>query len=31
VFDTPTDERWTTAFQRAGIDPRLLTTQAGAA
>ena len=31
LFDTPVDERWTTSFQRVGIDPRLLTTQAGAA
>ena len=31
LFDTPVDERWTKSFQRVGIDPRLLTAQAGAA
>ena len=31
LFDTPVDERWTKSFQRVGIDPRLLATQAGAA
>ena len=31
VFDTPTDERWTRGFLGAGIDPRMLTAQAGAA
>lgn len=31
VFDTPTEERWTTSFNGAGIDPRLLTAQAGVA
>ena len=31
LFDTPVDERWTTGFRALGIDPRLLTTQAGAA
>jgi len=31
LFDTPTDERWTAAFKAAGIDPRLLATQTGAA
>ncbi len=31
LFDTPADERWTTSFRTAGIDPRLLAAQAGAA
>ena len=31
LFDTPVDERWTTSFGTAGIDPRLLAAQAGAA
>ena len=31
LFDTPTDERWVAAFKGAGIDPRMLVTQAGAA
>ena len=31
LFDTPVDERWTTSFHAAGIDPRLLAAQAGAA
>ena len=31
LFDTPVDERWTASFRAAGIDPRLLTAQAGAA
>ena len=31
LFDTPVEERWTASFQAAGIDPRLLTAQAGAA
>lgn len=31
LFDTDADERWTTAFRREGIDPRLLAAQAGAA
>lgn len=31
LFDTPVEERWTTSFGTAGIDPRLLTAQAGAA
>jgi putative transcriptional regulator len=31
LFDTPTDERWATAFKKAGIDPRLLVNQTGAA
>ncbi len=31
LFATPVDERWTRSFRAAGIDPRLLTAQAGAA
>ncbi|QIL02639.1 YqgE/AlgH family protein [Sphingomonas sinipercae] len=31
VFDTPTDERWAAAFKSTGVDPRLLSTQTGAA
>lgn len=31
LFDTPTDERWATAFKSAGIDPRLLSSETGAA
>ena len=31
LFDTAVEERWTTSFRAAGIDPRLLTVQAGAA
>ena len=31
LFDTPVDERWTSSFHTAGIDPRLLAVQAGAA
>jgi putative transcriptional regulator len=31
LFDTPVEERWTASFRGAGIDPRLLTAQAGAA
>ena len=31
LFDTPTDERWGAAFQAAGVDPRLLTSETGAA
>ena len=31
LFDTPTDERWAAAFQAEGIDPRLLTSETGAA
>jgi putative transcriptional regulator len=30
-FDTPTDERWSAAFKAAGIDPRLLSSETGAA
>lgn len=29
LFDTPVDERWTTAFAAQGIDPRLLATDSG--
>ena len=31
LFDTPADERWETAFQAEGIDPRLLASETGAA
>jgi putative transcriptional regulator len=31
IFDTPTDERWAAAFKGEGIDPRLLSSEAGAA
>jgi putative transcriptional regulator len=31
LFDTPTDARWTAAFKAEGIDPRLLTSETGAA
>lgn len=31
LFDTPTDERWAAAFRAEGIDPRLLTSETGAA
>jgi putative transcriptional regulator len=31
LFDTPTDERWAAAFKSAGIDPRLLASETGAA
>ena len=31
LFDTPSDERWAAAFRGAGIDPRLLANQTGAA
>ena len=31
LFDTPTDERWAAAFKAAGIDPRLLASETGAA
>lgn len=31
LFDTATDERWAAAFKAEGIDPRLLTTETGAA
>jgi putative transcriptional regulator len=31
LFDTPTDERWAASFKSAGIDPRLLANETGAA
>ena len=31
LFETPTDERWGSAFKAAGVDPRLLSSQTGAA
>ena len=31
LFDTPTDERWAESFKAEGIDPRLLTSETGAA
>lgn len=31
LFDTPTDERWSAAFRSAGVDPRLLSSETGAA
>jgi putative transcriptional regulator len=31
LFDTPTDERWASAFKASGVDPRLLSSQTGAA
>jgi len=31
LFETPTDERWAAAFRQAGIDPRLLSSETGAA
>ncbi len=31
LFDTPADERWEATFHAAGIDPRLLGTETGAA
>ena len=31
LFETATDERWGEAFKAAGIDPRLLSSQTGAA
>ena len=31
LFDTPTDERWAAGFKSAGIDPRLLSSETGAA
>jgi putative transcriptional regulator len=31
LFDTPTDERWAAAFKAAGVDPRLLASETGAA
>jgi len=31
LFETPTDERWAASFKAAGIDPRLLASETGAA
>ena len=31
AFDTPTDERWAAAFKSEGVDPRLLSSETGAA
>ena len=31
LFDTPADERWGASFNAAGIDPRLLANETGAA
>ncbi len=31
LFDTPTDERWAAAFKSVGVDPRLLSSETGAA
>jgi putative transcriptional regulator len=31
LFDTPADERWAAAFKSAGVDPRLLSSETGAA
>jgi putative transcriptional regulator len=31
LFETPTDERWEAGFKAEGIDPRLLSTETGAA
>jgi putative transcriptional regulator len=31
LFDTPTDERWGAAFKAEGVDPRLLSSETGAA
>jgi putative transcriptional regulator len=31
LFDTPTDERWAAAFKAEGVDPRLLSSETGAA
>lgn len=31
LFDTPADERWSACFKAQGIDPRLLTSETGAA
>lgn len=31
LFDTPSDERWAAAFKAAGVDPRLLSSETGAA
>jgi putative transcriptional regulator len=31
LFDTPADERWEAAFRSEGVDPRLLSSESGAA
>lgn len=31
LFETPTDERWSAAFKSEGVDPRLLSSETGAA
>jgi len=31
LFDKPADERWAASFKAAGIDPRLLASETGAA
>ena len=31
LFDTPTDERWAAAYKSQGVDPRLLSSETGAA
>ena len=31
LFETPTDERWSAAFRTQGVDPRLLSSETGAA
>jgi putative transcriptional regulator len=31
LFDTPADERWAAAFKAQGVDPRLLSSETGAA
>lgn len=31
LFDTPTDERWAATFKAEGVDPRLLSSETGAA
>lgn len=31
IFDVAADERWATAYERAGVDPRLLATDVGRA
>jgi len=31
LFETPTDERWANSFKASGVDPRLLSSETGAA
>ena len=31
LFDTATDARWSAAFKAQGVDPRLLSSETGAA